>query len=94
MIMLSGRMNVSRLEEMEQYDVHHRLQTKYLVPLSRLRSSAIRYRLRNYFKFMFVRNPFERIVSAYENKLVEPINEYFQLGIGKKANRYICSNCT
>ena len=31
-------------------------------------------RLKTYFKFAFVRNPFERIVSAYRNKIAVPIN--------------------
>ena len=31
-------------------------------------------RLKTYFKFAFVRNPFERIVSAYRNKIAVPIH--------------------
>ena len=30
---------------------------------------------RRYFKFMFIRNPSERIVSAYRNKIEHPIND-------------------
>ncbi|CAI8035521.1 Carbohydrate sulfotransferase 14 [Geodia barretti] len=33
------------------------------------------YRLRNYFKFMFVRNPIERLVSAYRNKIEHPTSD-------------------
>ncbi len=36
-----------------------------------LTEKDIRFRLENYYKFMMVRNPFERIVSAYRNK-IEP----------------------
>ncbi|XP_014676350.1 PREDICTED: carbohydrate sulfotransferase 11-like [Priapulus caudatus] len=35
------------------------------------------YRLDNYFKFLFVRNPYERLLSAYMNKFVEQ-NPLFQ----------------
>lgn len=31
-------------------------------------SEEIRYRLDNFMKFMFVRHPFERLLSAYRNK--------------------------
>lgn len=31
-------------------------------------------RLVNYYKYMFVRNPMERIVSAYRNKIAKPLN--------------------
>lgn len=33
-----------------------------------------RVRLKHYFKFSFVRNPLERIVSGYRNKIAVPIN--------------------
>ena len=32
------------------------------------------HKLRTYYKFMFVRNPLERLVSAYLNKLATPLN--------------------
>ena len=31
-------------------------------------------RIQHYFKFSFIRNPLERIVSAYHNKIAVPIN--------------------
>ncbi|XP_074088142.1 carbohydrate sulfotransferase 14 [Macrotis lagotis] len=46
-----------------------------LVSLADLRPEEIRYRLRHYFKFLFVREPMERLLSAYRNKFGE-IREY------------------
>ncbi|TMS20480.1 Carbohydrate sulfotransferase 14 [Larimichthys crocea] len=42
-----------------------------LVFLSSLKPEEIRYRLKHYFKFMFVREPMERLLSAYRNKFGE-----------------------
>lgn len=42
-----------------------------LVFLSSLKPDQIRYRLQHYFKFMFVREPMERLLSAYRNKFGE-----------------------
>lgn len=46
-----------------------------LVFLSDLKPDEIRYRLKHYFKFIFVRDPMERLLSAYRNKFGE-IKEY------------------
>lgn len=42
-----------------------------LLFLSALKPEEIRYRLKHYFKFMFVREPMERLLSAYRNKFGE-----------------------
>ena len=42
------------------------------------------YMLKNYFKFLIVRDPFERLVSAYRNKLQKKANTYFHRILAKK----------
>jgi len=42
--------------------------------LEYLSETEQRRRLKHYFKFSFVRNPLERIVSGYRNKIAVPIN--------------------
>ncbi|XP_062813375.1 carbohydrate sulfotransferase 14 [Anolis carolinensis] len=46
-----------------------------LVFLGDLKPDEISYRLKHYFKFLFVRDPMERLLSAYRNKFGE-IKEY------------------
>ncbi|XP_028933153.2 carbohydrate sulfotransferase 14, partial [Ornithorhynchus anatinus] len=46
-----------------------------LVFLADLPPREIRYRLRHYFKFLFVRDPLDRLLSAYRNKFGE-VREY------------------
>ncbi|XP_071971413.1 carbohydrate sulfotransferase 14 [Engystomops pustulosus] len=48
-----------------------------LVFLADLSAEQIRYRMRHYYKFLFVREPMERLLSAYRNKFGE-IREYQQ----------------
>ena len=43
----------------------------YFKFLSQYSEEGIKLRLRAYYKFLFVRDPFERLLSAYENKFVE-----------------------
>ncbi|XP_036889940.1 carbohydrate sulfotransferase 13 isoform X2 [Sturnira hondurensis] len=59
----------------------------------RLRSLAdfgpneINRRLRNYLAFLFVREPFERLASAYHNKFAQPYSAAFQRHYGTRIVR-------
>ena len=50
---------------------------------------GIQRRLNNYFKFMFVRDPLDRLVSAYNNKFVSRNSTYFHKRYGQRiATKY------
>ena len=42
----------------------------------------IQYKLKNYFKFVFVRDPFERLVSAYLDKFTLNRSKEYQRSVG------------
>ncbi|XP_029939517.1 carbohydrate sulfotransferase 14 [Salarias fasciatus] len=75
MKMLSGALKFNDFRS--KLDHHHDL-----VFLSSLKPDEIRYRLKHYFKFMFVRDPMERLLSAYRNKFGEI--ESYQKSYGVK----------
>ncbi|XP_015270361.1 PREDICTED: carbohydrate sulfotransferase 14 [Gekko japonicus] len=61
---------------LENVDVKLKMDHKRdLIFLSDMKPEEIRYRLKHYFKFIFVRDPMERLLSAYRNKFGE-IKEY------------------
>uniref|UniRef100_A0A8C4SSJ9 Carbohydrate sulfotransferase n=1 Tax=Erpetoichthys calabaricus TaxID=27687 RepID=A0A8C4SSJ9_ERPCA len=55
--------------------------------LSEYSTPEINHRLRNYMKFIFVREPFERLVSAYRNKFTRKYNTAFHKRYGTKIIR-------
>ncbi|KAM6977970.1 carbohydrate sulfotransferase 11-like [Aplochiton taeniatus] len=55
--------------------------------LSEYSVSEINRRLRGYLKFVFVREPFERLVSAYRNKFTRSYNSAFHKRYGTKIVR-------
>ncbi|XP_038870664.1 carbohydrate sulfotransferase 11-like [Salvelinus namaycush] len=55
--------------------------------LSEYSTSQINQRLRSYLKFVFVREPFERLVSAYRNKFTRSYNTAFHKRYGTKIIR-------
>lgn len=42
----------------------------------------VKLKLKNYFKFFLTRHPYERLLSAYRNKLEESYVDYFRLHFG------------
>lgn len=55
--------------------IHYKTNWTYLAHFS---PEEREYRLKNYLKFMFVRHPYERLLSAYMNKFVERNPAYAQ----------------
>ena len=82
-LVLTGKMNVTDPLDLKSTDVHSKLDD-YLLYLNTLSPKGIKYRLKNYKKVIFVREPLERILSAYRNKFQQKGNEYFKDRYAKK----------
>jgi Sulfotransferase family len=75
LLKLSGHSTVGatlqRTEELSFSMVHrHAAMGKVLKKMDNFTLDQIQFRLKNYFKFMFVREPLERLLSAYRDKMV------------------------
>ncbi|KAL2087812.1 hypothetical protein ACEWY4_016640 [Coilia grayii] len=68
LIVLNGKF--SKVEDIPE-DMVHDHEKNGLPRLSSLKENEIRERLDNYFKFFIVRDPFERIISAFKDKFVK-----------------------
>lgn len=88
LVRLSGRINTTNQESLRTLDVHdeillNQIGLRYLntYPLQEIRD-----RMETYYKFMFVRHPLERLLSAYRDKFIQhnKWNEHFQLKYGRK----------
>ena len=64
--------------------------------LSDYKTEEIQHRLKNYMKFMFVRHPFERLLSAYRNKFLQNSSnsDYFRVRFGKQIIKQFRPNAT
>lgn len=87
LLILSGHMNTSNPEEIPAYLVHSTYQNEYLTRLSEFSPDEVAFRIENYFKFLFVREPMERILSAYLNKFTMPYSTEYQRRFGRKIVR-------
>ena len=83
MLILTGKMNTTNPSDLKPSLVHTSYATSYLRTLNSYSSAEIQYRVRNYYKVMFVRDPLERILSAYKNKFKPGNNAYFNNNYGR-----------
>lgn len=70
----------------------HRLRYKYLH--RNYKVNRQKQMLSKYFKFIFVRHPFERLLSAYRNKFVDPYNNIYQRRHGSQILKMYRTNLT
>ena len=60
----------------------------------KLTLTDITWRKNVYYSFLFVRHPFERVLSAYRNKLKDPYNVHYQKRYGVRMLRMFRANLT
>ncbi|MGH0129462.1 UNVERIFIED_CONTAM: hypothetical protein FKN15_075540, partial [Acipenser sinensis] len=91
MMVLTGRGRYSDPMDIAPNEAHipSNLKTlnQYTIP-------EINHRLKSYLKFLFVREPFERLVSAYRNKFTRKYNTSFHKRFGTKIVRRHRKNAT
>lgn len=67
---------------------------KVLKPLDEYKPEEIHDFMNNFTKIMFVRHPFERLLSAYRNKFVKTYTNYFRNRFGKLIVEYLRPNAS
>lgn len=87
LLTLSGRVESAKIENLSDNNVHRQLGKVYLKRLESYTTKEIQFRLNNYYIFMFVREPFERLLSAYRNKLASAEDEEFRRLYGREIIR-------
>lgn len=87
LMVLTDRVNATNLMDIPASLAHA---NSSILRLSEYTTKEAQYYLRNYISFVIVRQPFERVLSAYRNKLEDtlPSAKYFQARVG----RYIIKN--
>nr|XP_035959259.1 carbohydrate sulfotransferase 11 isoform X2 [Halichoerus grypus] len=91
MMVLTGRGKYSDPMEIPASEAHVAANLKTLNQYS---IPEINHRLKSYMKFLFVREPFERLVSAYRNKFTQKYNTSFHKRYGTKIIRRQRKNAT
>lgn len=83
MLVLSGKFNISDLPSIPRLTVHEKNEMRKLAVVEP--AAIFENGVGNYTKFIFVRHPFERLVSAYESKFGSTIpDDIYQRKIGTK----------
>ncbi len=72
MLVLTGKVGTKKPEELGHRAVHYNLEPRYLMRGKEYPWEQLEDRLNRYYKFMFVREPMERLLSAYIDKFGTP----------------------
>ncbi|XP_063165134.1 carbohydrate sulfotransferase 11 isoform X2 [Candoia aspera] len=91
MMVLTGRGKYTDPMEIPANEAHV---SSNLKTLNQYSIPEINHRLKNYMKFLFVREPFERLVSAYRNKFTQKYNTSFHKRYGTKIVKRQRKNAT
>lgn len=91
-LLLTGKMNSTDPMTLQAADVHYSYD-QYLTYLDSFSQDEIEFKLKNYKKIVMVREPFERLLSAYRNKFIEK-SPYFNKRFGRKIIRRYRKNAS
>ncbi|KAM6987125.1 carbohydrate sulfotransferase 11 isoform 2-T2 [Aplochiton taeniatus] len=91
MMVLTGRGKYSDPMDIPSNEAHI---PSNLKTLNQYSITEINHRLKSYLKFLFVREPFERLVSAYRNKFTLKYNSSFHKRFGTRIVRRYRKNAT
>ncbi|KAG8225689.1 hypothetical protein J437_LFUL001721 [Ladona fulva] len=90
-MILTGKANSTNVMDIPANDAHGQ---GILMRLSNYTSDEIEFYVNKFTKFLFVRHPFERLLSAYRNKLEQHYlsSQYFQMRYGRQIIKRYRSN--
>ncbi|KAL8561883.1 hypothetical protein ACOMHN_046673 [Nucella lapillus] len=93
LIYLSGKVNVTSHLKISAYDAHSRY-GKLLKKITDFRPDERKRLVESSLKVVFVRDPFERLVSTYQNKFQARYSKYFHEAFGSKIVQRYRKNAT
>lgn len=92
-IYLTGKVNVTSHLKISAYDAHSKY-AHFLERLSDFKPEERRRIAKESLKVLFVRDPFERLVSTYQNKFQARYSKYFHQTFGRKIVQRYRKNAT
>uniref|UniRef100_A0A0B7A5N4 Carbohydrate sulfotransferase n=1 Tax=Arion vulgaris TaxID=1028688 RepID=A0A0B7A5N4_9EUPU len=84
---IAGKFNGTNPDDIDSNDIHFKY-NKLQLHLDFFPIDEVLNKLETYFKFVFVRDPFERILSGYRNKFLKPSSSYFAYLSNKLVAKY------
>lgn len=83
---MTGKMNTTNPLDLKSNDVHFK-HDDLLTYLNEFSPDEIQEKIQNYKKIIFLRDPYERLLSAYRNKFADPKSLYFHKRFGRRIIR-------